>query len=783
MGLVRFDPASGQRRIYSRADGLPSDIIYSALGSGDELWLATHNGLCQFDYDNAQMKTYYTESGLPHNEFNRWSYCKHDDGRMFFGGLNGIIGFNPEDFSVPGEKLGHINLLEFSKYDQKKDEIIPVTGSAIMPNHKISIAPDERTLIFKYALSIYEDVENNQYFHYLEGLEQDWIENGNQNETRYIQVPPGEYTFRVKAKGPNKMSAVNELTIPFTIKQYWYLRTWAILGYTLIGAVIIIAFYRLQLKRRLERQEARRIKELEEVKTRLYTNITHEFRTPLTVMLGMNETVNDYAMKGDLDRVQHSTEMIDRNARNLLDLVNQMLDLSKLESGMLDVHNRPGDMIAYLKYRLEAFQSYAAEKNIAITFSSPEEELIMDFDPDRLSHIINNLVSNAIKFTPDGGTITITAAVARDQQDTDYFELKVRDTGIGIEKDKIEHIFDRFYQAEHTTLKKGEGTGIGLSLVNEIIKLLGGSISVKSSPGQGAEFTVLLPVIHKSVSRTKPVSPKAAVLPEDLTEHSEISETSTANEEELPLVLIVEDNADVTHYIGISINHAYRIATASDGKEGIAKAIELIPDVIISDVMMPDTDGYQLCETIKKDERTSHIPVILLTAKADHASRITGLEHGADAYLAKPFHQKELLIQIRNLLSLRAEYQKRYAGTDFSKPMQAPANPEDAFIRKVRTLIATHLEDDDFDVALLCRLVHVSRAQLHRKLTALTGESTSHLIRTVQLDKARELLSNGQLSVSEVAYRAGFRTPAHFSRVFSESEGVAPSDYRKNHRN
>ena len=466
--------------------------------------------------------------------------------------------------------------------------------------------------------------------------------------------------------------------------------------------------------------------------------------------------------------------MIDRNAKSLLDLVNQMLDLSKLESGLLQVNAKQGDILAYLRYRIEAFESYAAEKHIAIRFSSDQDEIIMDFDPERISHIVNNLVSNAIKFTGEHGQILVHANRIDGGNEGQRLELKVSDTGIGIPPEKVKHIFDRFYQVDDTTIRRGEGTGIGLSLVNEMVKLLGGSIEVESTLGEGTEFRVLLPLVTTIRDILQDEKDK------DISKDDELLAGSPGTEkEELPVVLIVEDNADVSHYVRVSIENSYRIATAPDGRKGVSMAIELIPDVIISDVMMPAMDGYELCQAVKQDERTSHIPVILLTAKSDHKSKVEGLEHGADAYLTKPFDQKELLIRLRNLLALRAEFQKRYSNLDDLEHNGAPANSEDAFVLKLRSSIIDHLEDEDFSVVTLCQLVHVSRAQLHRKLVALTGSSTSHFIRKIQLEVAEKLLREEQLTVSEVAYKSGFKTQAHFSRVFGEKYGIPPSEFAR----
>jgi signal transduction histidine kinase/DNA-binding response OmpR family regulator/ligand-binding sensor domain-containing protein len=778
-GIIRYDPKIKNRKRYTRNDGLPSTLVYSVIGTKKDLWVSTQNGLSQFNPYTMQSSTFYEEQGLIDNEFNTFSYRKATNGNLYFGGPNGIIGFNPDDFEIADKILGQLNLTEFIKSDIRGENSKTIRNPTISDTKGLTIGASERNISFKYVLNVFADVEKNQYLHFMEGLETGWINDENTNEVRYAQIPPGDYTFRVKATGPLNIPALNEIAIPIKVKQYWYKRWWAIASYFLLILSAVILFYRFQLNHKLEKQEAIRIKELDQLKTKMYTNITHDFRTPLTVMLGMNDAVKDYAFEGNMEKLDNANEMIDRNGKNLLGLINQMLELSKLESGKLDIHNQQEDIISYLKYRLEPFQSYAKEKEIQFTFSSDEDQIVMDFDREKISHIVRNIVSNAIKFTPEKGKINVNVRKHFSEKQNPFLELQVKDDGIGIESDKIENIFDRFYMVEDTVTKKGEGSGIGLSLVKELIKLLTGSIDVKSEINQGTEF-----IIHLPISNIAPFA-KASNLSSSNQEFNysplfaqEESDAFFNDSKEAPLVLIVEDNADVLHYIGISLKDHYRTVIARNGSEGIEKAIELIPDIIISDVMMPVKDGFELCEAVKKDERTNHIPVVLLTARSDDDSKIEGLEHGADVYLAKPFNRKELLIRLKNLLVLRAELQKKYAGINFTKAIQTQSEKVDPLLLKVRTVILDNIEDEKFNVVQLCKSLFLSRAQLHRKLIAITGQSTSILIRSIRLEKAQELLEKGDLNISEVAYKVGFKTQAHFSRVFADAYGVPPSEYR-----
>ncbi len=778
-GLIRFDPRNKQKFIYTTNDGLPSNVVYDVLGSNETLWIATHKGLCQFEPNNAKISNYYKEQGLPDNEFNRWSYLETSNGLFYFGGMNGIVGFNPKDFKMSNKEGGRLNLIGVTKFNQKKDKFNDVPNLPFNNPEKIIVESGERTITFNYSLTEYDAVNKNRYMHFMEGLDNGWIQDGTQNEVRYVQIPPGSYTFKVAALGPNKTAAINEIQIPIVVEQYWYLRWWAIGIYVLVFVFVITHAYKYQLKRTLDIKEAIRIKELDSVKTRMYTNITHEFRTPLTVILGMNDAIINYAEEGETEKIDHAHKMINRNGRNLLGLINQMLELSKIESGQLKINYLQGNIIDYLKYRLESFQSYAEEKNIRIHYNPQEDKILMDFDVDKISYIVGNLVSNAIKFSSNNSDIYFSSNKVVGKANQHSLEIIVKDSGIGISSDHLDKIFDRFYQADDSSIRSEEGTGIGLSLVKELVKLLNGTIDVKSKINEGSEFTVHLPITNDALLFEAAITTPSDEWSGSLNRLDEIIKENNEEDQSIPLVLIVEDNADVSHYIAVSIKDNYRIVFANNGNIGIDKAIEQIPDIIISDVMMPEKNGFELCKTLKSDERTSHIPIILLTGKADLNSKIEGLEHGADVYLAKPFNRKELLIRLKNLLNLRAEIQKRYSESDFTQSISSLPQKENSFLVKIKDIMLEHLDEEEFGISQLCEQIHVSRAQLHRKLIALTGESTSQIIRKIRLEKAKELLNLGEYNVSEVAYMVGFKTQAHFSRVFIEFYGEAPSNFKK----
>ena len=514
----------------------------------------------------------------------------------------------------------------------------------------------------------------------------------------------------------------------------------------------------------------KQLQALDEMKSRFFTNIAHELRTPLTIISGManqmQENPEQWSEKG--------LQMIIRNSNSLLNLVNQILDLRKLESGKLQLQLVQGDIIQYLHYIIESFQSLAESKDIQLHFLADEPELLMDYDPEKFMRVVSNLLSNAIKYTPGGGNIYVQIS----QTPTDeHLQIKVKDTGIGIPADKLPNVFDRFYQVDDSATRQGEGTGIGLALTKELVKLMEGDIQVQSMPERGSTFMVSLPIRRQAKRESEITTDAGSFAPQPL-EKSDVISHLEASDEELPSLLIVEDNPDVVEYLRVCLEGLYHLEVAHDGQAGIDQAIELVPDIIISDVMMPVKDGFELCKTLKTDERTSHIPIILLTAKADDESRISGLQHGADAYLPKPFNKQELIIRLEKLLELRKLLQERYGGMDFvTKNSTTPQ--EDEFMLKVRKAVEDNLDDEDFGIMQLCRAVNLSRAQLHNKIKALTGRSTSNYIRTIRLHHAKELLRNPNLNISQVAYEVGFRDPKYFSRTFAEEFGKLPNEMRK----
>ncbi len=523
-----------------------------------------------------------------------------------------------------------------------------------------------------------------------------------------------------------------------------------------------------------ENEQLARREEVEAFKNRFYANITHEFRTPLTMLLGMAQSLRE---NPDAE-AREAGRLVERNGQNLLGLVNQLLDLSKIESGALQLQPEPGDVMQFIKVVTESFGSLAVGKNQHLSVKNQPDHFVTAFDPARFQQILANLIGNALKYTPEGGAIEVRAAVIGHEAlvtlqngEAAILEIEVRDNGIGIPTEKQPQLFDRFYRAENGAGQE-EGTGIGLALVKELIALMEGEIQVESGGGQGSVFRLRLPVR----ALLNAPDPEINVQPEAL------SESPAALQSEKPLLLLVEDNADLSAYLSGLLGREYQLINAKNGIDGLEKAFEHLPDIVLSDVMMPGMDGLEFCQTLKNDLRTSHIPVVMLTALATTGDKIEGLQHGADAWLIKPFDQRELVATLYAVQESRRRL-RTYFQQMPAKPLQNDfahlVEKESEFLRRAWASIDAHLNDESYDIGRLCQELTMSRTNLHRKLTALSGQSASHFIRSRRLTHAVQLLETTDLTMAEISFRTGFSDPAWFTRCFGEAFGQTPGAWRK----
>ena len=776
-GLAQINPETKTLQFFGEKEGLlHNDIGFSRLMNGkmiyshNRLWLPGSRGLSVFHTDTKEIDTYFEGAGFIPQEWPvRTPVFQTKDQSIWIGCKAGLYRIYPDqmlrkDSIPPKVVITNMNIGD-QHYSAPDGEIFK---QAVSYTKQIQLPHHQKDLTFEFVGLHYLDSKENQYSWKLEPYEKEWTNPSKERSVAYTNLDPGTYTFRVKASNADGTWNEEGGSMIIVISPPWWATWWARAFFIALILAIGYIIYKYQLGRQLEQAENQRLKELDNVKTRLYTNITHEFRTPLTVISGMTEQIKHPQAK----------KLIHRNSTHLLSLVNQMLDLSKLESGKLSLDLIQGNIITYLQYLAESFHSFAESKEIELVFYPEISALMMDYDDEKFQYIISNLLSNAIKFSPKSSKI-ILHTQQENQDGTEYLLLKVKDEGIGIPEDKLSHIFDRFYQVDDSATRQGEGTGIGLTLTRELVLLMGGSIEVESKVNEGSTFLVRLPVSRTATPAPEREKPINSAIPFSF--EAVKNEGILLSTEDLPRILIIEDNPDVVYYIQSLLVENYQVMVAENGTIGIQKALEHTPDLIISDVMMPEKDGFEICQTLKQDERTSHVPIILLTAKADVESRIAGLQEGADAYLAKPFEKQELLVRIDQLIQLRRNLQSRYRELHGS-PMNGDDKKyqrEDGFVRKVKLIIEERLSDDQLSVDQLARDLGMSRSQLFRKLKALTSKSAVAFIRSYRLSRARQLLKTTDLSISEVAYEVGFNSPAHFSATFLKEYGVQPSETRK----
>lgn len=782
-GLYAIREADGQVSHFTQKDGLPQDIVYSIVPDGDYLWLGTHDGLCCFTIKDGQTRNFYIEDGLSHDEFNSRSTLLARDGRIWMGGLNGVNIFDPRQLrDAPGARAPH--LFWSACLFTRRDTQLTLPFDALRTSEGLVLQPEDRNVALHFALNTYANPAQHRFSWYFEGLDQNWGGWSNLSTLHFQTLPPGSYTLHVRAGDEKGTLADNELHIPITVLQVWYLRWWALLLYGLAAGFVLYLFFKFQLTRKLEQVENQRLKSLDEWKNRLYANITHEFRTPLTLLLGPTETALRRWSELPSETLRNTLLTVQRNGYRLLHLVNQILDLRKMEEGRLDVFWVRGDMILFLQYITDSFHSLAEQQQVYLAFESEVAEgFEMDYDKDKTLKIISNLLHNAIKFTPPGGKVTLRARV-----EADTLRIAVEDTGSGMEAGQLERIFERFYQADTLQRQQGEGTGIGLALTKELVVLLGGRIAVESRPGRGSIFTVELPV-HLTASSID--EQPGMVLHQSYQTEGDLAPLSPLHTapDDAPLVLVVDDNPEVARYVGACLARHYRIEYAENGELGIEKALQHIPDLVVSDLMMPGKDGFELTQTLKNDERSSHIPVILLTARIEVEARLEGLRRGADAYLSKPFQEEELLILAEQQMLLRQRMRQRYAALALperdSGVQNIPAVEsadlwlEDTFMQKVLETIETQYSDPAFGSEALARSLFISQSQLNRKLNALTGKSSIEVLRELRLRRAITLLGDGNRTIAEVAWEAGFNDPSYFARIFVRAYGMTPSEWRE----
>ncbi|PKP50218.1 MAG: hypothetical protein CVT92_14630 [Bacteroidetes bacterium HGW-Bacteroidetes-1] len=787
-GLNRFDLSTETFEYFNETDGLPNNVIYGILPDEmNNLWISTNKGLSRFNTQTHTFRNFDVADGLQSNEFNTGAFYRSSKGEMFFGGIKGLNYFSPAEIKDnqhrPPIVLTSLRIGNRIVSHKTDPELFQASISEI---DQMILKHNDDVITFEFSALDFSAPKKNQYAYMLENYNDSWIYSGFVNRVTFTNLPPGEYVFRVK--GSNNDGVWNEegLSVSLVIKPPWWQTPWAYMIYILliINALYLIRRYeltrvRLRNQLRLEKVETDLLRNLDQMKSQFFANISHEFRTPLTLILGQIESVMSSAVD---NKEKVKLQVAKRNGRRLLMLINQLLDLSKLEAGSMELTASQHNIVSFLKSLFYSFEFIAASKHIHQHFHSDLNNIQVIFDQDKLEKVFYNLVSNAIKFTEENGTIEVKVKVV----DAGFVEISIEDNGPGIPVHQLPYIFDRFYQADSSATRKYEGTGIGLALAKELVELHQGAIIVKSTEGKGTEFIVRLP-LSKADNTDDKKDEKGLrqdyihVFDDDLNDSEGIGLSATeASDVDREIVLIVEDNRDIRSFIHEQLQEVYQILEASNGEEGIVKAREYVPDLIITDVMMPRMNGYEMCVEIRKDERISHIPLIMLTAKAALEDKLEGLDKGIDDFITKPFSAKELQVRARNLISLRKALRQRFSRSTIIKPSEVSTRSIDqVFLEKVLSIIESHFEDSSFTNELLAAEMNMSVSQLNRKINALIGQPAGQLMRSLKLQRAADLLKNRSGTVAEICYQLCFNDQAYFSRAFKKQFGSSPLEFMK----
>ena len=660
-------------------------------------------------------------------------------------------------------------------------------SKVISETDEIELPYSDNILSFGFALLDYNAPEKNLYAYKLEGFNSDWVQLGTKREIMFTGLSPGKYNLKVKGSNSDGVWNKNYASLKIIITPPWWRTLWAYSLYVLIFITGMYWMRRYELNRirlrndlKLEKVETDTLRNLDQMKSRFFANISHEFRTPLTLILGQIENI----MSSDIDvQKKGKLQVANRNARRLMKLINQLLDLSKLEAGSMEFDAEQHNIVSFLKNLFYSFESLAETKNIKLIFDSVSEKIIMVFDPDKMEKIFYNLISNALKFTSAGGEIIVSIKI----MELSFVKISIKDSGIGIPADRTDKIFDRFYQVDSSQTREYEGTGIGLALTKELIELHKGKIEVNSKEGEGTEFIIILPYNNLKSTSIEIYEPSISNNFENV-DNPDIQDDSSEDtfyqteikSKQQEIILIVEDNPDVRAYTIEHLEKDYKVLEAVNGEDGILKASDSIPDLIITDVMMPKMNGYEFSKKIRTEEKTSHIPIIMLTAKGTLNDRIEGLETGIDAYITKPFSVKELTATVKNLINQRKQLRKRFSKATIIKPSEVSAVSSDqVFLEKTIVIIEKHFEDENFSVDKLASEIGMSLSQLNRKLNALIDQPAGKLIRTFRLQRAAELLIKNAGNVSEICFRVGFNDQGYFSKTFRKQFGCSPLEYKK----
>ncbi len=785
-GVNLYLPENKEFRVLTVTDGLSSNTLRGVVedGKGD-LWFTTTNGISKMDGKTLRFINFEDADGLQGKEFTSKTFASNKQNWLFFGGVNGLNYLKSDSLrmrlDVPDVYVTSFKL--FNQVVEPGQEGSPLTYD-ISRTTNITIQPGQSVFSLDFVALEYQRPKNNRYAYYLEGFEKDWNYVGTSRSATYTNLSPGDYTFKVKASNSDGVWSEKPTELFITVLPPWYRTWWAYMGYVLMLLAVIYLFIRevkireaFKTDIRMKEIEKERIRELEQVKTHFFTNISHELRTPLTLIISPIEKY--FMQNASLSSTQEKRiSSIYQNAQKLLRLINQLLDLSKIESGKQQPVIAKHDLVLQLNGIIQGFENYAQQKQIKLTWKAPIPSLLVYYDADIIEKCVSNLLSNAFKHTPEDGKIGVSldleSSFVDGNEEVNQIYIRVIDTGKGISAEHLSHIFDRFYQIPESM--SVVGTGVGLSLCKELVTLHLGEIEVKSTLGLGSEFGLKIPV-RKSNFDPSWVQEKLMTIKSQ----EELITPSDSIEKEKQILLIVDDHTELRKFVAEIFESKFQVMEASRGEDALEMALTYLPDVVITDWMMPGMSGVNLCRALRQNPKTNHIPLVLLTSKSAQESQIEGMQAGADDFVSKPFNADILEIRVNKLLESKERNRKNWQKQMIQQELSEGKLPtfEDAFLVKATQLIIANLGNADFDVEDLEKGLDMSKMQLYRKLKMLTSLAANEFIRSIRLQQAKVLLENSKFNISEIAYQVGFNDPAYFARAFKKQYGKTPKSFIK----
>tara|TARA_R110001583_G_scaffold51130_2_gene159491 strand:- start:99881 stop:104086 length:4206 start_codon:yes stop_codon:yes gene_type:complete len=796
-GIYKLDPESNLLKSYSSKEGLPNNLVVGIEEDDNHnFWVTSKSGLSFLNPETNQIKNFNIHDGLQGPEYQSKSIDKTSDGRILIGGINGFNIFHPDDITLrPSANISPI-ITQFTLNNKPVVVGDTVNNRVLLTDRiteieKLKLNYDENYVAFDFLALHFENPERVQYAYKLFGLDNDFETIGSKREITYSNLDPGKYVFEVKASLDGNWDKAEAAIVNFEVLSPPWKTWWAYLFYTLFGILVFYLVMRYYTQKVKEGQEH----ELDQMKLQFFVNVSHEFRTPLTLILNPVDKI--LSSINESSPMMTSAQTIQRSARRLLHLVNQLLDYRKMDVGMMPLQLEKGNIVEFSEDIFMLFKGLAEQKELDYKFTSDSKKILAHFDLDKVEKIITNLISNAIKFTPPEGRIEVSIHKVSKKVKTydsffmykekmgDYVELVVKDSGKGLDKTQLKNVFSRFYNLD---LSK-TGTGIGLNFTKALIEMHGGDISVESQAKVGSKFIVRMPLnLDKEATETESIKNEFRINSMKAVEYDMLTtnelvtykdDVTTANNKERPTILIIEDNKELRTHLTNDLSEFYQVRQAANGEKGLRAAKKHFPDVIISDVMMPVMDGFELCKKIKSEFETCHIPVLLLTAKSLDDDRVEGYHSGADAYLSKPFVTRVLIARINNLLETKKRLRQRFSeiGGIFPASEVTTNSIDEVFLDRVTKTILKNVADMDFKQEDLLKELGVGRSQLYRKINSLTGNNPSHYMRTVRLRHAAELLKENRYSIKEISYMTGFNSTAYFSKTFRELFNVTPTEF------